>query len=222
MVTARLASCPCAPAAPPPGHSSLTRKAGAVIGEIATLSACAPVTARRGGTGHGRILTQWPRVASWALAAEGTGRVEAGAAVAAGPWHPALIHITSAAAALVARRAGADVAAIGPHRAAGPMGTRAAEAGVRQGAVGTWRDQERVSLGSSHPCLPRAPLQTIPYLGSHGGTGRRSGRRLPPRNSGRRHGQRRGPNGRGPPAGTARPPIPAGTCGQRQLSTEQY
>lgn len=136
MVTARLASGPCTPATSP-GHSSLTRKAGAVIGEIATLSTCAPVTARRGGAGHRSVLTQWPRVASWALAAEGTGRVEAGATMAAGPSHPALIHIASAAAALVARWAGADVAAIGPHRAAGTMGTGTAEAGVWQGAVGT-------------------------------------------------------------------------------------
>lgn len=52
--------------------------------------------------------------------------------MAAGPAHPALIHIASAAAALVARRAGADVAAVGPHRAAGPVGTGAAEAGVWQ------------------------------------------------------------------------------------------
>lgn len=136
MVTAGLACCLSAPAASP-GNSSLTREAGAVVGEIATLSTCAPVSARRGGAGHCGVLTQWPRVAGGALAAEGPGRVEAGATMAARPSHAALIHIASAAAALVAGRAGAEVPAIGSHRAASTVATGAAEAGVRQGAVGT-------------------------------------------------------------------------------------
>lgn len=113
------------------------RQAGTVIGEITTLSTGAPVAARRGSTGHCGVLTQGPRVPPRALAAEGARRVEAGAAMAAGPSHPALIHITSAAAALIARRAGADKAAIRTHGAAGTVSTGAAEAGVRQGAVWT-------------------------------------------------------------------------------------
>ena len=64
---------------------------------------------------HWEALTQWPGVATWALAAEGARRVEAGATMAAGPTHPALIYITPAAAALVAGWAGAQVAAIGAH-----------------------------------------------------------------------------------------------------------
>lgn len=91
------------------------RKAGTVIGEVATLSAGAPITARGGSTGHRGALTQWPSVATWALAAERARRVEAGATMAAGPAHPALIYITPAAAALVAGWAGAQVAAIGAH-----------------------------------------------------------------------------------------------------------
>lgn len=137
MVTARPACCLSPPAASPGNGTLLTRKAGAVVGEVATLSACAPVSARRGGAGHRGLLAQRPGVARWALAAEGARRVEAGATMAARPSHPALIHVAAAAAALVARRAGAEVAAIGPHGAAGTVGTGAAEARVRQGAVGT-------------------------------------------------------------------------------------
>lgn len=132
--------------------------------------------------------------------------------------HPALIHVTSAAAALVARWAGTDVATIRPHRAAGTMGTGAAEAGVRQGAVRACRDQERVSLGRPHPCPPRAPLQILPYLGTHEDSGRRSGRCLLPPSSGRHLGQHRGLNGRDLPTGTVHPPSLEGTCGQRQLN----
>lgn len=166
MVIARLACCPPTSAASL-RYSSLTRKAGTVVGEVATLSTGAPVTARRGGTGHQGALTQWPCVASWALAAEGARCVETGATMAAGSAHPALIHVASAAAALVARWAGADVAAIGPHRAAGTMGTGAAEAGVWQGAVWAWTEPERVSLGLTTPLpapgsLPDPPLPRKP------------------------------------------------------------
>lgn len=160
------------PLLPPPGYSSLTRKAGTVIGEVAALSTGAPVTARGGSTGRHGALTQWPGVATWALAAEGARRVEAGATMAAGPTHPAFIYITPAAAALVAGWAGAQVAAIGAHRAAGTMGTGAAEAGVWQGAVGACQEPETVSPGRPHPCLPSAPFQTLLYLGSPGDSGR--------------------------------------------------
>lgn len=83
--------------------------------------------------------------------------------MAARPTHPALIDVTSAAAALVARWARADEAAIRPHRAAGTMGTRAAQTGVRQGAVWAWKNRERVSLGLITPLLawgstPECPL----------------------------------------------------------------
>jgi hypothetical protein len=71
--------------------------------------------------------------------------------MAAEPTNPALIYITSAAATLVARWAGADEAAVRPYRAASTMGTRTAEAGVRQGTVWAWKDQDRVSLGLTTP-----------------------------------------------------------------------
>lgn len=171
MVTARRAGCPAASAASP-GYSSLTRKAGTVVGEVAALPAGAPVAAQGGSAGRRGALTQGPRVATWALAAEGAGRVEAGATVAAGRAHPALVHVAPAAAALEAGWAGAQVAAVGAHGAAGTMGTRAAEAGVWQGAVGACQEPGRVSPGRSHPCLPSAPFQTPLYLGSPGDSGR--------------------------------------------------
>lgn len=115
-----------------PSAQGLTGQAGTVVGQLAALPAGPPVAAGRGGAGHGGALTQGPREAPWALAVEGPWSVEAGATMAAGPAHPALVHVASAAAALVAGRAGADEAAVGGHGAAGTVGTRAAEAGVWQ------------------------------------------------------------------------------------------
>lgn len=96
------------------------------------------------------------------------------------------------------------------------MSTRAAEAGVWQGAVWAWKNQERVSLGLT-TSLPNSGSHPSPplHLGSHGDSDRRIGQCLPPRNSGRRHGQHRGLSGKGLPAGTAHPPSLAGTCGKR-------
>ena len=158
MVTARWAGCPAA-SAPSRRYSSLTRKAGTVVGEVAALPAGAPVAAQGGSAGRRGALTQGPRVATWALAAEGAGRVEAGATVAAGPARPALVHVAPAAAALEAGWAGAQVAAVGAHGAAGAMGTRAAEAGVWQGAVGACRGTRK---GEPRPTTPLPAFSSLP------------------------------------------------------------
>lgn len=92
------------------------------------------------------------------------------------------------------------------------MSTGAAEAGIWLGAVWTWKNQERVSLGltTSLPTMgfhPGPPL----HLGSHGDNDRRTGRCPPPLNSGKRLGQHRGLSGKGLPVGIAHPPSLAGT-----------
>lgn len=98
------------------------------------------------------------------------------------------------------------------------MGTGTAEAGIRQGAVRAWGDRERVSLGRAHPRRPQAPRLILPYLGTHGDSGRRTGQCPLPPSSGRHLGQHRGPNGRDLPTGTVHPPSLVGTCGQRQFN----
>lgn len=95
------------------------------------------------------------------------------------------------------------------------MSTGAAEAGVCQGAVWAWKNQERVSLGlttflptmGSHPGPPL-------HLGSHEDNDRRTGPCPPPLNSGKRLGQHRGLSDKDLPAGTAHPPSLVGTCGK--------
>lgn len=80
--------------------------------------------------------------------------------------HPALIHVTSAAAALVARWAGTDVATIRPHRAAGTMGTGAAEAGVRQGAVRASEPTRTAAGEAGGACYHRALADTSASTGA--------------------------------------------------------
>lgn len=198
-----------------PGYHLLTRKASTVICDITTLPTGATITAWGRGTGHYGVLTQQPCIAKWTLAAEGSRCIDAGATMAARCTGSALIYVASAVSTLVARWAGTGKSAIRPDRAGGTVSAGAAEAGVWQGAVWAWKNQERVSLGltaflptmGSHPGPPF-------HLGSHGDNDRRTGRRPPPLNSGKRLGRHRGLSGKGLPAGTAHPPSLAGTCGK--------
>lgn len=141
------------------------REAGTVVSGVTTLSTGAPIAAWRWGAGRGRRAgTQWPRVARGTLAAKGSRRVEAGAPMAAWPAQPAFVHVVPAAAALVARRAGADEATVGPHGAARTMGARAAETGVWQGAVGaseaTGASAGEAGSARHHRALANSPAGT--------------------------------------------------------------
>lgn len=111
------------------------RKASTVVCDITTLPTGATITTRGRGTGHYGVLTQQPCIPKRTLAAERSRGIEAGTTMAASRARSALIYVTSAAATLVARRAGTGKSAIRPHGAGGTTSTGAVEAGVWQGAV---------------------------------------------------------------------------------------